>query len=81
MTDSTKIKVSVFMAKSLDGFIARPDGDVAWLHEIDPLPQGDDAGYAEFFGAVDVMVMGRGSFEKVLTFKPWPYGDKPVFVM
>ncbi len=81
MTASDKIKVSVFMAKSLDGFIARADGDVAWLHEVDPLPAGDDAGYAAFFGSIDVMVMGRGAFEKVLTFEPWPYGDKPVVVM
>ncbi|GAB1419963.1 dihydrofolate reductase family protein [Anaerolineales bacterium] len=75
------LKVSVFMALSLDGFIARPDGDVAWLEEGMPLPEGDDAGYADFFKTVDVLVMGRGSFEKVLAFDPWPYGDKPVIVM
>ena len=81
MTASKQIKVSVFMAKSLDGFIARPDGDVAWLHAGDPLPAGDDAGYGAFFSTVDVLVMGRGSFEKVLTFEPWPYGETPVIVM
>ncbi len=81
MTAHGKIKVSVFMAKSLDGYIARPDGDVAWLHAGDPLPDGDDAGYAAFFTSVDVLVMGRGSFEKVLTFEPWSYGTKPVVVM
>lgn len=78
---SKRLKVSVFMAKSLDGFIARPDGDVSWLHSGAPLPEGDDAGYAAFFASIDVMVMGRGSFEKVLTFDPWPYGKMPVIVM
>ncbi|NDJ55386.1 MAG: dihydrofolate reductase [Chloroflexi bacterium] len=74
------IRVSVFIAVSLDGFIARPDGDVSWLESIEPIP-GDDAGYAAFFNAIDVLVMGRGTFEKVLTFDPWPYGNKPVVVL
>ncbi|MBE2223775.1 MAG: dihydrofolate reductase [Anaerolineae bacterium] len=81
MTSPDKLQVSVFIATSLDGYIARPDGDVAWLHEIEPLADGDDAGYGAFFGAIDVLVMGRGSFEKVLEFDPWPYGDKPVIVL
>jgi dihydrofolate reductase len=83
MDISTKIKVSAFMAISLDGFIARPDGDVAWLHEGEPIGGGDDdgGGYGEFFSSIDVLVMGRGSFEKVLEFDPWPYGEKPVVVL
>ena len=81
MIPSDKINVSVFIATSLDGYIARPDGDVAWLHEIEPLAEGEDAGYGTFFGAIDVLVMGRGSFEKVLEFDPWPYGTKPVIVL
>jgi len=75
------MKISVFMAYSLDCFIARPDGDVAWLQSDTPLPEGDDAGYGDFFNSIDVLVMGRGSFEKVLTFTPFPYGDKPIRVM
>lgn len=81
MPSAEQIKVSVFMAKSLDGFIARADGDVNWLHAGEPLPEGDDAGYAAFFETIDMLVMGRGSFEKVLTFDPWPYGATPVTVM
>ena len=77
---STQIKVSVFIATSVDGFIARPDGDVSWLDEVEPIEDGEDAGYGEFFGSVDVLVMGRGSFEKVLEFK-WPYGTMPVIVL
>ena len=92
MNQSTRSKVSVFIATSLDGFIARPDGDVAWLHEVEPIADGDDVepiaggedgGYGEFFGSIDVLVMGRGTFEKVLEFDlpEWPYGSKPVIVL
>ena len=77
---STNLRVSVFIATSVDGFIARPDGDVEWLHEIEPLEDGDDAGYSEIFNNVDALVMGRGSFEKVLEFD-WPYGTKPIIVL
>jgi dihydrofolate reductase len=76
----TKIKVSVYIATSVDGFIARPDGDVSWLHEVEPIGGGDDAGFGGFFDSIDVLVMGRGSFEKVLEFD-WPYGTKPVIVL
>lgn len=75
------MKISVFMAISLDGFIARPDGDVAWLHEGEPPPDGDDAGFGVFFNSIDVLVMGRASFEKVLEFDEWAYGSKPIVVM
>lgn len=80
------IEILVYIATSVDGFIARPDGDVNWLHEIEPLEGGDDAGFGDFFGSVDVLVMGRGSFEKVLEFErelgiEWPYGTTPVIVL
>lgn len=78
---SAKIHVSVFIATSLDGYIARPDGDVSWLHETEPVGDGGDAGYGELFDSIDVLVMGRGTFEKVLEFDPWPYGMKPVIVL
>ena len=74
------INVSVFIAASLDGFIARPDGDVSWLDEYEPLGEGDDAGYGELFNKVDALIFGRGSFEKVLEFD-WPYGSKPITVL
>jgi dihydrofolate reductase len=80
MKTSEKIKVSVFIATSVDGFIARKDGDVAWLDEYEPMGEGEDGGYTELFGAVDALVMGRGTFEKVLTFQ-WPYGDKALIVL
>ena len=54
-----------FIACSLDGFIARPDGDIAWLTSL-PVPEGEDFGYAAFVAGMDAILMGRGSYEKVL---------------
>lgn len=68
----------VFIATSLDGFIARADGDIEWLHEIDAA--GEDHGYDAMMASVDGLVMGRNTFQKVLTFGEWPYG-KPVIVL
>lgn len=75
-------KTSVFIATSLDGFIARLDGSIDWLNEANAVvPSGEDCGYSEFMQSVDVLVMGRKTFELVLTFDGWPYGDKKVIVM
>jgi dihydrofolate reductase len=71
-------KISVYIAASLDGFIARKNGDLDWLP---PGKEGDeDFGYAEFMSTVDHVVMGRNTFEKVLTFGGWHY-DKKVIVL
>ena len=69
----------VYIATSLDGFIATSDGNLDWLYEI-PNPDGSDYGYGEFMSNIDAIVMGRNTFEQVLTFGEWPY-DKPVFVL
>ncbi len=75
-------KSSVFIAASLDGFIARPDGDIDWLHRPEyAMPDGDDFGYKRFIASVDALVMGRNSFEKVLSFPSWPYDGTPVVVL
>ena len=68
----------VFIATSLDGFIARPDGDIDWLLRRDD--QAEDHGYSDFIADKDVIVMGRGTYEKVLTFDTWFY-DRPVVVL
>jgi dihydrofolate reductase len=68
----------VFIATSLDGFIARQDGDISWL--ANSAAEGEDHGYERFIASVDGLVMGRGTFEKVLTFDEWPY-KKPVLVL
>ena len=69
--------VSVFVGASVDGFIARADGALDWL----PEGGGEPHGYNEFFASVDVLVIGRNTFEKVLTFEAWPYGGKRVVVL
>jgi dihydrofolate reductase len=69
----------VFIATSLDGYIARPDGDIGWLTGR-PVPEGEDFGYASFQDGIGAMVMGRESFDKVLTFPDWPY-KTPVVVL
>ncbi len=69
----------VYIATSLDGYIATSDGSLDWLTEF-PNPNNDDYGYAEFMNRMDAIIMGRGTFEKVLTFDHWPY-DKPTFVL
>jgi dihydrofolate reductase len=69
--------VSVFVGASVDGFIARPNGDLDWL----PEGGGEPHGYSEFIASVDAIVIGRMTYEKVLTLGPWFYGDKPVVVL
>jgi dihydrofolate reductase len=69
--------VSVFVGTSLDGFIARRNGDLDFL----PPGGGEPHGYDEFIASVDAIVIGRNTFEKVLTLGPWHYGDKRVVVL
>jgi len=68
---------SVFVGTSLDGFIARTNGDLDWL----PEGGGEPHGYNEFMASVDALVIGRKTFEKVLTLGPWFYGKKRVVVL
>ena len=79
----------VFIATSVDGFIARPDGAIDWLspeRRLDSHAPGDtgvpeDLGYAKHMAGVDHVVMGRGTYETVLLFPTWPYADKRVIVL
>ena len=71
------MKLSVFVGVSLDGFMARLNGDFDFL----PEGGGEPHGYNEFMATVDALVIGRNTFEKVLTFDTWPYGDKRVVVL
>jgi dihydrofolate reductase len=71
------VKASVFIATSLDGFIARANDDLDWL----PEDGGEEHGYEAFMASVGALVIGRRTYEKVLTFDAWPYGEKPVFVL
>ena len=68
----------VFIATSLDGYISRPDGSIDWLLAHDA---GDeDHGYEAFISGMDALLMGRGTYETVLGFEPWPYA-LPVVVL
>ena len=69
------MKASVFIATSIDGFIARENGALDWLPT-----DGEPHGYEEFMATVDALVMGRKTFETVLTFGAWPF-VKPVVVL
>ncbi len=69
----------VYIATSLDGFIAREDGNLDWLMDV-PNPDNSDFGFAEFLDRVDGVIMGRRTFDIVVGFGQWPY-TKPVFVL
>lgn len=76
------IRCSAYMAASLDGFIAKADGDIDWLHN--PAYFGvpfNGLEYDDFIATVDALVMGRNSYEKVRTFGAWPYENTPVIVL
>ena len=66
-----------FIGTSVDGFIARPNGELDFL----PVDGGEPHGYPEFFASIDALVIGRKTFETVLGFPTWPYGKKPVIVL
>lgn len=78
---------SVFLGMSVDGFIARLDGDLSWLTgdpEAGGAPDdgaGGDFGFAEFVSGVDALVMGRGTYEVIAPMDTWPYQGKPVHVL
>jgi len=73
-------KNKVFIATSLDGYIADKNGGIDWLHSI-PNPEDIDMGYGQFDSQIDALVMGRTTFETVCGFEmDWPY-QKPVFVL
>jgi dihydrofolate reductase len=71
------MKMSVFVGTSLDGFIARLNGDFDFL----PEGGGEPHGYTEFMASVDALVIGRNTYETVLKVGGWGYGKKPVIVL
>ncbi|MEL7171194.1 MAG: dihydrofolate reductase family protein, partial [Bacteroidota bacterium] len=67
-------RIVLFIATSLDGFVADADGGVDWLFT------DADYGYTDFFDTVGALAMGRTTFDQILGFGPWPYGDVPTTV-
>ncbi|MBW5486238.1 dihydrofolate reductase family protein [Streptomyces bambusae] len=78
MTDRT-FHTAVTIGVSLDGYIARPDGDIEWLTTRGA--EAGDTGYLEFLAGIDTLALGRKTYEKVLTFGFWPYEGKQVAVL
>jgi dihydrofolate reductase len=82
MQRRVSIKVSVYIATSLDGYIARVDGGLDWLNEASAtVPDGEDLGFRAFMDSVDALIMGRKTYEKVLSSGEWPYGETPVVAL
>jgi dihydrofolate reductase len=71
-------EIVYYVAASLDGYIATPDGGVDWLSEFED--GGGGYGYADFYASVDAVLLGRRTYEQALTFGPWPYQGKPCWV-
>lgn len=72
-------RIKLYIATSLDGFIAREDGSIDWLTEYENSP-ATDYGYSEFYASIGTVLMGRKTYEQVLGFGDWPYGEKNVYV-
>lgn len=72
------MKVTYYVAASVDGFIADAAGGLGWLSAVEA--EDEDYGYGEFLSSVDGLVMGRRTFEDILSFGPWPYGNRPARV-
>jgi dihydrofolate reductase len=76
------VKVSVYIGTSLDGFIAREDGDIGWLDDANKkVTPGEDFGFNSFLESVDLIIMGRKTFEQVIPFDQWPYKDTKMIVL
>lgn len=81
MKPDPALKFSVFIAASIDGFIARPDGALDWL-PADGDAEGGDFGFSDFLASVDTVVMGRHTYEKLLSFDVgWPFDGKRVVIL
>jgi dihydrofolate reductase len=71
-------KVTLYIAASLDGYIARNDGGIDWLSILDT--EGEDFGYTAFYESIDAIVLGSKTYEVGLGFNQWPYPEKKSFV-
>jgi dihydrofolate reductase len=79
MTTTGFPRCSVFIATSVDGYIARSDGTIDWLSSVEQA--GEDYGYAAFSASTDTLVMGRATYDVVLGFGEWPFAGKRCVVL
>jgi len=70
----------VYIATSIDGYIADKDGNIDWLYIVEN-PDKDDLGWSEFIKNIDAIVMGKNTFEKILSFNMGWHYQKPVFIL
>ena len=76
------MEFSVFIAVSVDGFIADENGDIDWLMDAGEPDENEEFGFQEFFSSIDIMIMGRKTMDTVLSFDiEWPYNGKRVIVL
>lgn len=75
------MKIAAFIASSMDGFIATKEGGIDWLMEASDPNDSEDYGYAAFTDTISCLVMGRNTFDKVMSFPEWPYAGKRVVVL
>ncbi|MFC7230934.1 dihydrofolate reductase family protein [Saliphagus sp. GCM10025308] len=74
--------ITLYIATSVDGFIADDDGDVEWLEAFESTRESQgDGGYDAFFADIDALVMGANTYEQVRSFGAWPYEDRPTCVL
>lgn len=84
MTPNNRPKISVFIATSIDGYIAKKNGDIDWLVKFSPPTDENeekDCGFSKFFSSIDVLVMGKNTYNVVSHFDTWPYQGKRVVVL
>lgn len=72
------MKITLYIAASLDGYIAGPNGEIDWLSMADH--PGEDYGYYQFYDSVDALIMGRKTYELPAGVEEWPYPGKPSYV-
>ena len=73
-------KLILYIAMSLDGFIAKLDSDISFLFEVEK--EGEDYGYSTFFESVDTIIVGRKTYDKILSMGiEWPYGSREVYIL
>ena len=73
------MEIIYYVAASLDGFIATPEGGIDWLKPFEGT--GEDYGYGEFYASIEAVLLGRVTYEQCLEFPEWPYAGKPYWVL
>ena len=71
------MRIRAYFAVSIDGYIADSQGGIAWLRPF----ESPDYGFEAFLAGIGVLVMGRATYDQVRTLGPWPYGQRPTYVM